>query len=563
MQFPLRARRVTRAGIGLATCSVAALTVAGAVAPGASSASVHPHKSGASGITINVNGGGPFVCNYNPYSPSETDGSAGFIFEPLMIVNTLNSKITPWLGTSYAWSNGDKTLTFTVRKGVKFSNGSPFSAQDVAFSFNLLKKFPALDLNAVWPGSGLASVVAPSATKVVFTFSRPDTPMFFYIAQTPIVSQAIWSKVKNPVTFTNTSPVGTGPYELQSCQASEYQFKANPHYWQPGKPAAKTITVPSLPSGAIADTKLSQGIFDWGGLFAPNIVGTYVDKNPKFNHYWYPQGTPVTLYPNDKVYPMSVAGFRQAMAMAIDRKKVGQIGEYGYEDAANQTGVILPSQKEWYAASVGNLGYNPAKAAKLLAKLGFKKKGNTLETPKGSPVTFTIQVPSGFIDWISDCQLIAQELGTLGISVRVTTPSYATYQSNLATGNFTLALDEPSAGSTPWYMYHQVLSSGESAAEGKSAPSNFERWISPQTDKLLAQFSSTSNVAVQKQAMKGIEQIMVKQAPIIPLVYQAWWDQYSTQHFVGWPTAKNPYAVPAPYSYPDNLLVVTSIHPAK
>ena len=112
-------------------------------------------------------------------------------------------------------------------------------------------------------------------------------------------------------------------------------------------------------------------------------------------------------------------------------------------------------------------------------------------------------------------------------------------------------------------MYHQVLASGESAAEGGTAASNFERWVDPQTDKLLAEFSSTSNVAAEKTALKGLEQIMVQQAPVIPLVYQAWWDQYSTQHFVGWPTPSNPYAVPSPYSYPDNLLVITSITPAK
>jgi peptide/nickel transport system substrate-binding protein len=514
-------------------------------------------------LTINVNGGGPFVCNYNPYSPNQTDGSAGFIYEPMMIVNTLNGSVRPWLATSYAWSSGNRVLTFTIRKGVTFSNGEPFSATDVAFSFNLLKKFAGLDLNAVWSDSGLSSVTAPSPTKVVFTFARPDTPLFFYIAQTAIVPEKVWSKVANPVSFANTKPVGTGPYELASCQSSEYQFKANPHYWQPGKPTAKTITVPSLPSGAIADTKLSQGVFDWGGLFAPNVQGTYVAKDPKYNHYWYPQGTPVIMYPNDKVYPMNIAGFRRAMALALDRSKIGKIGESGYEDAANQTGVTLPEEQQWYDASAGNLGYDPGAAAKLLSSLGFTKKSGKLVAPNGQAVSLTIQVPSGFIDWISDCQLIAQELGAVGISVRVITPSYSTWQSNLATGHFTLALDEPSAGSNPWFMYHQVLATSETAAEGKTASSNYERWGDPATDKLLASFSSTSSVPAQKSALAGIEKIMVQQAPVIPLVYQAWWEQYSTQHFTGWPSAADPYAVPSPYSYPDDLLVITSIRPVR
>ena len=80
-----------------------------------------------------------------------------------MFVNSLqNGKTTPWLATSFAWSNDNKTLTFTIRNGVKWSDGKPMTAADVAFRFNLLKKFKALDINAVW--SVLSSVQPRRAT---------------------------------------------------------------------------------------------------------------------------------------------------------------------------------------------------------------------------------------------------------------------------------------------------------------------------------------------------------------------------------------------------------------
>ena len=90
-------------------------------------------------------------CSFNPYNPAVWGESVGFVYEPLVFVNSLESgKTTPWLASAYAWSDGNKVLTFTMRKGVKFSDGTPMTAADVVFTFDLLKANPALDLNAVW-----------------------------------------------------------------------------------------------------------------------------------------------------------------------------------------------------------------------------------------------------------------------------------------------------------------------------------------------------------------------------------------------------------------------------
>lgn len=525
---------------------------------GSSTTAASAHAKPINAMTINVNGGGPFVTNFNPYSPSERGGT-GFIFEPLMIYNDLNGSLHPWLATSFQWGHHNTVLTFHLRRGVRFNNGQPFTASDVVFSFELLKKYPALDLNGVW--SGLSSVKNNGQYTVTFTFKHPDTTLFSYIAQTPIVDKTQWQGVKNPVTYADSHPIGTGPYKLLKSSSSEYVLTANLYYWQKGKPAAKKITVPSLPSGSIADLKLSQGIFDWGGLFSPHINRNYVAKNPTYNHYWYPKGPPVTLYPNDGIYPLNSARFRKVLAMAINKPQIGKVGEYGYETSASQTGLILPSQKKWLVSGLPHTVHSVNKAQAILRRMGFHKNSSgQLVSPKGQVVKFTIQVPQGFIDWINDCQLISQDLKPLGISVRLLTPSYASYQGNLASGKFTLALDESNAGPNPWYYYNQTLNGAFSAAEGKTAVSNYERWNNAATNKYLAEFSRTTNSSKQKTALAGLEKIMTTKYPVIPLVYQAWWDQYSTKNFAGWPTAKNPYAVPAPYSYPSNLLVLTTIH---
>ncbi len=126
-------------GIGVAT-----------TAYGSSSSNGSFSSKGSSSSTINISDeyGVAWNCQFNPYSGSDQFDSYGPIYEELVYVDSLkNGATTPWLATAWAWSNSDKTLTFTIRSGVKWSDGVAFSAKDVLFSFNLLKKNPALDLN--------------------------------------------------------------------------------------------------------------------------------------------------------------------------------------------------------------------------------------------------------------------------------------------------------------------------------------------------------------------------------------------------------------------------------
>src|SRR5579863_7858185 len=164
--------------------TVAVLATAGLLAAacgGSSSSTTNTSSSGPSGVlTLDNESGGTWACQFNPFNLSDIGFSLGNIYEPLMFVNALQSgKVTPWLASSYAWSNGNKTLTFTIRTGVKWSDGQPFTAADVAYTFALMKAHPALDLNSVW---SVLSSVAQQGDKIVMTFNQPAVPYFYYIA---------------------------------------------------------------------------------------------------------------------------------------------------------------------------------------------------------------------------------------------------------------------------------------------------------------------------------------------------------------------------------------------
>ena len=196
-------RRLTRYGViltaGVLAAGVAGCTAGSSSSSSSSSGSTNGQTSANSTLTISNENGALWTCGFNPLNSSYNLLSVGFIYEPLVYVNPLQSgKTTPMLASSYSWGAGNKSLTFTIRQGVKWSDGTPLTAADVAYTFNLEKKYPALDLTGVW--SVLSSVTSTGNT-VTMDFSTVAVPYFYYIAdQTPIVPEHIWSTITNPAT---------------------------------------------------------------------------------------------------------------------------------------------------------------------------------------------------------------------------------------------------------------------------------------------------------------------------------------------------------------------------
>jgi len=206
------------------------LTLAAAACSSSGSTSSGNNSSSATGKTLVIDDTplSPMTDTFNPYSATATGGpggvtAQGLYNEPLFIWNTINPSQPPFhvLGTAYSWSNNGKTLTITTRSGVKWNDGKPFSASDVAFTYNMIRTHPGLDTN----GTPVpVSATAPNATTAVLTFSAPEYANLFLIGQAYIVPQHIWSTV-NPVTFADPNPVGTGPYMLDKFSPQGFTLK--------------------------------------------------------------------------------------------------------------------------------------------------------------------------------------------------------------------------------------------------------------------------------------------------------------------------------------------------
>jgi len=504
-------------------------------------------------------------CQFNPFNASDEFDSFGPVYEELVYIDNLkNGSATPWLATAWDWSNGNKTLTFTIRKGVTWSDGQPFSAKDVVFTFDLLKKNPSLDLNSDW--SVLSSVAQKGSDQVVFNFKSAAVPYFYYIAdETPIVAAHIWSSVANPVTNLDPHPVGTGPYTMSSCSGANIQYTKNSHYWQPGLPHIETVNFPSYLSNNAANQDLKSGTDQWGSQFIPNIQRYYISADSKYYHYWFEPLFNVNIYINLMDPLLSNLAVREAMAYAIDRPQVSKIGEYGYEPASNQTAIVLPTFSKWYdsalAAKYGNAyAYNPAKAISVLEAAGFKRGGNGIFEKDGKPLSFTIVNNGGFSDWVAAVNVVQANLKAVGIQVTPDNLSNTTFLSDVQEGHYQLAYNWDVGGPGPYYELRQLLYSPNSAPIGKAASSNFERYSSKATDALIGQYASTTSSAVQHNVVDQLEKVMLSDVPVIPVTEAVDWYQYDTQHIGGWVTQSDPYAQPAQYAWPDWGVVLMHLY---
>lgn len=524
-------------------------------------------SSSNSTVSISDEYGVAWNCHFNPYSGADQFASFGPVYEELAYVDSLkNGATTPWLATKWAWSNNDKTLTFSIRSGVKWSDGVAFSAKDVLFSFNLLKKYPALDLNGDW--TVLSSVSAKGSNLVVFQFKKAAVPYFYYIAdETPIVSQHIWSTVKAPVTYLDSHPIGTGGYLMHTCDGANIQYTKNPKYWQPGLPKIDTVNFPSYLSNNAANADLASGADQWGSQYVPNIKAYYLSKNPNY-HIWFEPVYNVNMYINLKNPILSNLAVRQAMAYAIDRSAVSKIGESGYQPASNQTSIVKPTFSSYYdktqASHYGNAySYNPAKAISILEAAGYKKGSNGIFAKNGKQLSFTIINNGGYSDWVASVNVIESDLKAVGISITPDNLSGTTWLSDLYTGHYDLAYSWDSGGPTPYYELRAILYSGNTAPIGKSAAGDWERYISPSTDALFAKYASTTSAAVQHTVIDELQKVMLANVPVIPVTEAVDWYQYDTQSIGGWVTPSNAYAQPNQYAVPDWGVVLLHLYKKK
>ena len=298
-------------------------------------------SSSSSVLTVESSQQNAITKNFNPFVQSSAAallGATSLIYEPLLQTNAIKpGQYYNWLATSYSWSNGGKSIAFTIRPGVKWSDGTPMTAADVAFTFDMLKKYP--DVNT----TGLAvKSVSSSGNHVTLNFATPQYANLQNIAgQTYIVPQAIWSKVGDPGKYADPNPVGTGPYTVSQFASQGITLKANPTYWS-GKPPVGTVQFPTYASANTALSALQTDQLHWAGNFIPGVQQVFVNGHSN-HHVWFTPIQTNSLMPNLTKFPTNQPAVRKAISLAIDRTALSQQAEGGIEPpVSNASGLTLP-----------------------------------------------------------------------------------------------------------------------------------------------------------------------------------------------------------------------------
>lgn len=524
-------------------------------------------KSGGSSGVLNVSmpDGASEKDNNNPFLATSAAAHLGYrymIYEPLAMVNLVDptSKPAPWLATSWTWSPDYKSVTFTVRSGVTFSDGTPMTADDVAYSFQILKQYAALNSNALPIADATAS---GNTVKVTFTDSA-------YVIQAKVLStfvvpKAVWSKMSDPTTDTVAKPVGTGPYVLKTFTPQTVTLDLRSGYWQAAPKVAELRY--STYSGNDTETQaLVTGATEWSYVFIPDAKTVFAGRDPHYKLWFPPSLSADGLWFNTTVKPWDNQYLRQAAGMVINRADIFNEGEAGYfkPEIDNITGLPSPAGDSFINAQYkGVNGQKPAAAAKsLLTSHGFTYNGTTLMDPSGKAVTLTVTDPAGWSDYQTDLSIISDNLKSIGVAVTINKADTDAWFTAIANGGFQAAMHWSNGGATPYDMYENIMDGAALVPVGQAANSgNYGRFNSPDATAALKQYADATDDVSRQAALATIEQIMVQQAPMIPTSAGNYGAEYSTKHWTGWPGDSNPYS-PIQPTLTQALDVVMHLTPA-
>jgi peptide/nickel transport system substrate-binding protein len=319
--------------------------------------------------------------------------------------------VVPVLASSDTVSTGGTTYTFTIRPGVRFSNGDPLTAADVVFS--LKRAFDSQKAKTPYPYATLLAdvkaIASPASGKVVVTLTHPDNQFLYNLAA---YSNGVVLDPKAISTIA-TKPVGTGPYVYKSEVANyDVALTANPTYWGT-KAKVATVTFRYFASSQAEDSALKSGAIQViDNLSNTQDVSQFLG-NSSYKVVHGPTNGKIQLTINNGKGPLANQKVRQAIAYATDKKAVLATAGDGY-------GTVIGSDNvpgdPWYLPSInGTYAYSVATAKKLMAGAGYAK---------GFPLTLTLP-PYGYATTAGP--LIQAELKAIGIDVTIKDVPFATW----------------------------------------------------------------------------------------------------------------------------------------
>lgn len=440
--------------------------------------------------------------------------------------NRRTQDLEPELAESWSVSKDSKQITFKLRHGVAFSDGTPFSAEDVAFTMQRLMD-PALHSStgdAFRSGNGTISTKIIAPDQITIIFPAPVAGLERLFDQVAIMSAH--SPKKEAAVL--------GPFMVAEYKAgSSVLLRRNPHYWKKDSqgrplPYLDSIRLDIQPNRDVEMLRFKRGeldlinsidsdYFDRLAATSPQLVH---DAGPSLDYefLWFNQVASAPIPEYKRAWFRSV-NFRRAVSEAINRDDLSRVVFNGHAQPA--VGPVSPANKFWFNSKLKAENYRPDAALQLLQSDGFHLQNGALFDKSGHAVEFSIATSAGSKPKERMAVMVQEDLGKLGIKINVVTLDFPSLIERISQKfNYEAAMLgfrnvelDPDSQMAIW------LSSGENHAWNPQQKSPETAWEA-EIDRLMRAQASTSDPKKRKESFDRVQEIVVEQEPLIYLVNQ-------------------------------------------
>jgi peptide/nickel transport system substrate-binding protein len=526
--------------------------------------------------------------SFHPYQPGQTNRTGfNFLYEPLYFYNAYvdSNNMIPWIGTGHEYSDDFTVVTIHIRPGVEWSDGHPWTAEDLVFTINMLRENApflsfAVDMET-WVEE--AQVIDPLTARIKLTAPNPRF-MFTYFTHNfdngvPIVPRHIWEG-QEAQTFPNFDmelgwPVVSGPYRLEHSSPEQRVWRVRDDWWaekigfQQRPQVERLIYLPFMDEAKRVQNIISNTVDMTMGLMPANIQ-TMIEQNPKVTTwsgrtvpYGYLDWWPLSFGFNALEPPFDDPEVRWAINHAINREQLVEVGWMGagkpsvlpFPDFPSLRGYLDQVQDviDKYPVDV----HDPQLTAEILERKGWLKDDEGVWTKNGERFKIVIEISPGFQDITP---VLVRQLRDAGFdaSSRMTSDAYTRTTQGVAR-----AYINGNGGSVrdPYFtlrLYHKrfVLPTGE-------ATTVYWRWANDEFSDLVDEMGKTAPddprmIPLLREALD----IWLSEMPAIPLLQFYHRLPHNQTNWTNWPSEENPY-INSAYWHRTWLLVLLNLKPVQ
>ena len=435
-------------------------------------------------------------------NPREIKNGNGDIFADEMLYSGLvrndpdgSAKVVPALAEKWAVSKDGTTYTFTLKPGIKYSDGSPITAEDIAWN---MEQFANPETNVSLPslGEGIKKITAPDKSTVVIELEYPVAAFLYNIAVFPafVVPKA---KVEAEGAAFWKHPISSGPFVMKEfASGSHITFEKNPYYFEKGKPYLQTMQWNFVPNSNTRVLELKSGQANLAdGIPFNQVESLQGESNLTIQNVEFPQEALLIL--NNKVKALGDVHVRRAISLAINREQLNEAVFRGTGTIPNS--VIQKFELDASDQEVKPFEFDLEKAKAEMAKSKFAKG-----------FSVSMKYPAGF-DYYKQLSLLLQaELKEIGVNVKLEEEEASTIAEKWLEGEFEMTF--PFAGTSSDIPVPDEYASLFALPEAElDAFKSF--WLNEEAEKLVQKFITNTDESTRKSEWKVIQELFNEEMP--------------------------------------------------